>query len=122
MEIILYIYFAVNLFLAGYWFNENDKWESRGYAVVFSSVCFFFGGLACLVYLFYILFSPILIWITHEVRFQYKFYFTKYWQGIMPADKNKTAEEKIQEIKKITETSSKQMARHAKKVYNKFKY
>ena len=57
MEIILYVYFAINIFLAGYWFNENDRWENRKYAIIFSSVCLFFGVLGYLTYLFLIFFA-----------------------------------------------------------------
>ena len=81
----------------------------------------FFGSVFVIFYYLSILFSPIFNWIKYEIVFQYKFHFTKYWENILAEDKYKTAEEKIQEIKKISETSSKQMARHTKKVYNKYK-
>ena len=125
MEIILYIYFAINLFLAGYWFNENDRWESRGYAVVFSSVCLFFGGLACLIYLFSILFSPIFNWTKYEIIFWHRFKFTNYWQDILLDDdyseKFRTKEEKLEWLVSNANNYNKQSRRHSKIVYNKYK-
>lgn len=120
MEIILYIYFAVNIFMAGYQFNEDSTWESVTFT--WSRLVFnlFFGSCLLILYPLSILFLPIYDWVMNEVGFQYKFYFTKYWENILVEDKYKTAEEKIQEVKKISETSSKQIARHAKKVYNKY--
>ena len=57
MEILIYIYFGINLFLSGYWFNENSRWENRKYTIIFSSVCLFFGVLGYLTYLFLIFFA-----------------------------------------------------------------
>ena len=107
--------------MAGYQFNEDSTWESVTFT--WSRLVFnlFFGSLVMIFYFLSILFSPIFDWIMNEVGFQYKFYFTKYWQNILVGDENKTAEEKVQEIKRISETSSKQMSRHAKIVYNKYK-
>ena len=124
MEIILYIYFAINLFIAGYWFNENDRWESRGYAVVFSSICLFFGVLGYLTYLFLILFAPILGWLYKEVQFQYRFYCTDYWDKILLDDNYsktyKTREEKLKRSEQLTRTASKQIQRHNKQVQKKY--
>ena len=124
MEIVLYIYFAINIFLAGYWFNYNETWENRYYAVLFSSVCLFFGVLGYLIYLFFILFSPILGWIYKEVSFQYRFYFTNYWDNILLDDKYseefRTKEEKLERMKQIMSGFSKQIDRHVKQVQKKY--
>ena len=124
MEIILYIYFAINLFIAGYWFNENDRWENRKYAIIFSSVCLLFGVLGYLIYfLFLVLFSPILGWIYKEIQFQYRFYFTSYWDDIFLDDNYsedyKTREEKLERMKQIMAGFSKQVDRQVKQIENK---
>ena len=124
MEIILYIYFAINIFLAGYWFNENNIWESRKYTIIFSSVCLLFGVLGCLIYLFFILFTPILGWCFKEVRFQYRFYFTDYWDKILLDDNYseefRTKEEKLKRMIKIMSGFSKQTDRHVKQIQKKY--
>ena len=129
MEIILIVYFAINIFLAGYWFNENDRWENRYYAVLFSSVCLFFGVLGYLIYLFFkftsFLFSPILGYIYKEISFQYRFYFTNYWDNILLDDNYsedyKTHEEKLERMKQIMAGFSKQVDRQVKQIENKYK-
>lgn len=124
MEIVLYIYFAINIFLAGYWFNYNETWENRYYAVLFSSVCLFFGVLGYLIYLFFILFSPILGYIYKEISFQYRFYFTNYWDNILLDDNYseefRTKEEKLERMKQIMSGFSKQVDRHVKQIQNKY--
>lgn len=124
MEIILIVYFAINIFLAGYWFNENDRWENRYYAVLFSSVCLFFGVLGYLIYLFFILFSPILGYIYKEISFQYRFYFTNYWDNILLDDNYseefRTKEEKIERMKQIMAGFSEQTDRHVKQIQKKY--
>ncbi len=124
MEIILYIYFTINIFLAGYWFNENNRWESKKYTIIFSSVCLFFGVLGYLIYLFLILFAPILGWLYKEVKFQYRFYCTDYWDKILLDDNYsktyKTREEKLKRSEQLTRTASKQIQRHNKQVQKKY--
>lgn len=125
MEIILYTYFGINLFLSGYWFNENSRWENRKYTIIFSSVCLFFGVLGYLIYLFLILFSPILGWLYKEVQFQYRFYCTDYWDKILLDDNYsetyKTREEKLKRSEQLTRTASKQIQRHNKQVQKKYR-
>lgn len=124
MEIIIYVYFAINIFLAGYWFNENDRWENRYYAVLFSSVVLLFGVLGYLIYLFFILFSPILGWIYKEISFQYRLRFTDYWDKILLDDNYsedyKTLEEKIKQMKRVMSGFSKQVDRHVKLIEKKY--
>ncbi len=124
MEIILYVYFAINIFLAGYWFNENDRWENRKYAIIFSSVCLFFGVLGYLTYLFLILFAPILGWLYKEVQFQYRFYCTDYWDKILLDDnyseRFRTKGEKLKRSEELVRTASKQLKRHNRQVQNKY--
>lgn len=124
MEILLYIYFAINIFLAGYLFNENDRWENRYYAVLFSSVVLFFGVLGYLIYLLLIVFSPILGWIYKEISFQYRLRFTDYWDKILLDDnyseEYKTREEKLNQLKRIMSGFSKQIDRHIKLIENKY--
>lgn len=121
---LIYIYFLINSFIAGYWFNENDRWESRKYTIGFSLLCFVFGGLILLIYPFVILFMPILGYVYKEIRFQYRFYFTKYFDKIYLNDnyseEYKTCEEKLKRMKELSEYGSKQFKRHTKQIQNKY--
>ena len=125
MEILIYIYFGINLFLSGYWFNENSRWENRKYTIIFSSVCLFFGVLGYLTYLFLILFAPIWGWIYKEIKFQYRFYFTDYWDKVLLDDnyseRFRTKEEKLKRSEQLTRTASKQIQRHNKQIQKKYK-
>lgn len=124
MEIILYIYFGINIFLSGYWFNENDRWENRRYAIIFSSLCLFFGVIGAVSIFIFYLFSPIFEWALKEIRFWYKLKFTNYWNKILLDDSYseayKSREEKLERIKNLANNFSKQSKRHSKIVYNKY--
>lgn len=121
MEIALQIYFAINIFLAGYWFNEHNKWESRKFTIIFSFGCLLFGALICL---FFLILEPIFVWTYKEIRFQYRFYFTKYWDKILLDDnyseKFCTKEEKLERMVKIMSGFSKQTDRHLRQIQNKY--
>lgn len=121
---LIYIYFIINSFIAGYWFNENDRWENRRYAILFSSVVLLFGVVGYLIYLFFIVFSPILGYIYKELSFQYRFRFTDCWDKILLDDNYseefRTKEEKLERIKQLTKGFSKQKDRHLKLVLNKY--
>lgn len=123
MEIILIIYFGVNLFMTGYFLNENLKWETKKYSIIFAILCLLFGSLfAIFIPLFYLL-LPIFSWIYSEIKFQYRFRFTDYWDNIMfdpnYSDEYKTREEKLERIEQLN--FNKQGKRHAEMVYNKYK-
>lgn len=124
MEIILYTYFAINILIATYLLKENLKWEGIKYTIIFSSVCLVFGFLGFLIYLFLILFPPILGWFYREIKFQYKFYFTSYWDKVMLDDNYseiyKTHEEKLKRSEELIKHGSKQIARHSKQIQKKY--
>ncbi len=83
MEIVLHIYFAINLFIAGYNYNKDIRYESRLRTVFGAFICVFFGVLIAIIYYFLIFFAPILGWIYKEIKFQYRFYFTDYWDKVL---------------------------------------
>lgn len=123
MDTILTVYFGINLFMTGYFLNENLKWETKTYSIIVVILCLLFGALlAVFVPLFY-LFSPILSWIYSEIKFQYRLRFTDYWDKVILdpdySDEYKTREEKLERIKRLN--FNKQGKRHAEIVYNKYK-
>lgn len=123
IEIIIIIYFAINIFLSGYWFNENYRWENTKYAINISLLCIFFGVIGYLFYYILILFSPLLGWIYREIQFKYRFYFTKYWDKILLDDSYsqqfRTKEEKLNKFKEFFTTKTEK--RHYRAIYNKYK-
>lgn len=124
MEIILYIYFAINLFISGYWFNENSRWESKKYTFIFLILSLLFGVFGIIFYCLLIIFTPILGWVYKEVQFQYRFYCTDFWDKILLDDSYsetyKTREEKLKRSEQLTRTASKQIQRHNKQVQKKY--
>ena len=124
MEIMLYIYFAINILIVTYYLESNLKWEGIKYTLIFSSVALLFGVLISVFLLFLKLFSPILGWIFKEIQFQYRFYFTKYWDKILLDDNYSgefcTKEEKLERSEKLVRTSSKQVKRRNKQIQNKY--
>ena len=124
MEIILYIYFAINLFIAGYWFNENNRFYNHRYTFSIFVLSVLFGVLGYLIYFLFLAFSPILGWLYREIRFQYRFYFTSYWDKIFLDDnyseEYRTKEEKLERSKEISKHFSKQGQRHNKQIQKKY--
>lgn len=124
MEIILIIYFGINLFLSGYWFNENSRWESNKYTFIFLVLSLLFGVVGIVFYCLLFLFAPFLDWLYKEVKFQYRFYCTDYWDKVLLDDNYsetyKTCEEKLKRSEQLTRTASKQIQRHNKQVQKKY--
>lgn len=118
MEIILYIYFGINLFIAGYWYSENIRWESREYSIMFLILSL----LSSTVFVVYVglLNIPPIKWIIREVRFWWGLKFTKYWDDILSSDEDKTKDEKLDLVKKLSTNNSKQFQRHSKIIIKKY--
>lgn len=124
MEIVLHIYFAINLFIAGYNYNKDIRYESRLRTVFGAFICVFFGVLIAIIYYFLIFFAPILGWIYKEIKFQYRFYFTDYWDKVLLDDnyseRFRTKGEKLKRSEELVRTASKQLKRHNRQVQNKY--
>src|SRR5690554_1675539 len=79
MEMILGIYFAVNIFFAGFYTGRDWKWESLAYIIL---QALFFGLFGILYFLFLTIYSlPAVGWIEREVRFWYVLWFTNFWKS-----------------------------------------
>jgi hypothetical protein len=121
---LIYTYLIINSFIAGYFFNENDRWESRKYAIGFSILCLVFGGLILLTYPLFLLFTPILGWFYKEISFQYRFYCTDFWDKILLDDnyseEYETREEKLKRSEQLVKNASKQVKRHNRLIEKKY--
>lgn len=124
MEIILQIYFGINLFVSGFWFNENSNYRDRKYTSKFLLFSLAFGTLILIITPLHYFLSPKIEWLYREILFNYRFHFTKYWDNVLlNEDYNsiyKTREEKLKVIMKNIEKSSKQTQRHFKLVEKKY--
>lgn len=125
MQIILYTYFVINIFIGGYWFNENERWESRQYAFAILVLSLLFGVIGYLIYFIFLSFTPILGWIYKELQFQYRFrvsdYFGKIINGTKYNEKYKTKEERLNRMISLRKNYVKQVDRHSKLIYEKHK-
>ena len=120
IEIVIIIYSAINLFMAGYWFNENNKWESRFETIVFSLLVLLFGVLGYLIFWIAVLVTPCLRWCYREIQFNYRFYFTDYWDKILLNDDYSTIlRTKEEKLNRLNELMSK-VSRHAKQIKRKY--
>lgn len=119
MEIILIIYFGINLFMTGYFLNENLRWETKRYSIIMAILCLVFGSLFAV----FVPLLPIFSWIYSEIKFQYRFRLTDYWDKVISdpnySDEYRTRQEKLERIKRLN--FNKQGKRHAEMVYNKYK-
>jgi hypothetical protein len=124
MTNVIYIYFIINAFIAGYTYKDTYSWETK-----LTSISYTFFALLVGIPFYIILFiinasAPILGWTHIEIKFQYRFHFTKYWDKILLDDNYspiyKTLEDKLERAEKLTRGSSKQVRRHNKKVKNRY--
>lgn len=124
MEIVLQIYFAINIFIAGYYTGENLRWESKTYAFISLIFYLLLGGIYLIVYPMFCFVLPKFGWIVHEIKFQYRFRVTDYWDKIILddnyLDEYKSREEKLKRMIEITKGASKQVQRHQKMIQEKY--
>lgn len=122
--IILCTYFALNFFIAGYTYADDEKFEKRIRAIFGVILCSLFGSVFVAFYYLSLLFAPILRWINNEVQFQYRFFFTDYWDKILLDDnyseEYRTKEEKLKRSEELVGNGSKQLKRHNRQIQNKY--
>jgi hypothetical protein len=120
---IIYIYLIINSFILG-WHLRESRFESLSYKVISFSVLIFFGAIILpLIYILPVL-AKIIGWVVREVRFNYRFYCTKYWDKVLLDDnyseEYKTREEKLKRANQITKNASKQFKRHNRLIQKKY--
>jgi hypothetical protein len=103
---------------------RESRFESLSYKVISFSVLIFFGAIILpLIYILPVL-AKIIGWVVREVRFNYRFYCTKYWDKVLLDDnyseEYKTREEKLKRANQITKNASKQFKRHNRLIQKKY--
>lgn len=124
IEILIYIYFTINLFIAGMQFKENYGFESNLYTFSMLILCLLFSTFAVIIYYLFYLLLPIIGWIAIEVKFNYRFYFTKHFDDIFLDDSYSedypTAVEKLKRAEELSNKGTKQFKRHNKIIQEKY--
>ena len=120
---IIYIYLIINSFILG-WHLRDNRYETLAFNIVSSVVIIFFGAIILpLVYIVPIIVKP-LGWLIKEVKFQYRFRFTDFWDKILLDDnysqEYKTREEKLERMKTLTDRFSKQVKRHNRLIQKRY--
>ncbi len=120
---LIYIYLIINSFIVGFHLNDRYRFESKTYLITVSVLLFLFGGILIpLIYGFNPI-TKIREWVIREVKFQYRFYLTDYWDKIFLDDDYsedfKTREEKLKMAEKVSK-NSKQIQRHNKQIQKKY--
>ena len=123
MTHIIYIYLIINSFILGWHLREN-RFETLSYKVIALIFLSLFGAIILpLIYMLPIIIKPI-EWVYREIKFQYRFRFTDYWDKILLDDnyseEYKTLEEKLKRVNKMTEGASKQVRRHNKLIQKRY--
>lgn len=120
IEIITIIYFAINIFMAGYYFADNE--HELKHKILLALLVFISFGVVILFYYFFLkIFDS---WLYQEIQFQYRFRFTKYWDKILLDDEYSEQygdlKTKLDRMSKLTFDSSKQMKRHNRMLNRKY--
>lgn len=123
MTHIIYIYLIINSFILG-WFLREYRYETVSYKLFLTVSIFLFGAIILpSVYVVPILVNP-LGWLIREVKFQYRFRFTDFWDRILLDDsysqEYKTREEKLERMKTLTDRFSKQVQRHNRLIQKRY--
>ncbi len=123
IEVSIVIYFAVNIFLAGYQLGDGGRFNNKWKNAYSSFLLILFAAQICIGYFLFVFISEAFQPVYREIRFIYKFYLTKYYDNIYLnddySDVYKTREEKLKRTEEIS--TSKQMKRHNKVIQNKYK-
>ena len=121
---IIYIYLIINSFILGSYLLDRFNDYSLIEKVFLPVLLFFFGGI--LLPLIYIgdPLVKVIGYIYKEIKFQYRFHFTDYWDKIMLDDgyseEYKTLGEKLKRAELMVKSGSKQLKRHNKQIQNKY--
>ena len=121
---IIYIYLIINSFILGSYLLDRFNDYSLIEKVFWSVILFFFGGI--LLPLIYIgdPLVKVIGYIYKEIKFQYRFHFTDFWDKILLDDNYsedyKTLGEKLKRAELMIKSGSKQLKRHNKQIQKKY--
>lgn len=121
---LIYIYFIINSFLVGVYLSDQFNDDSLLKKQLFSLVLFLFGGILALLDLIFPKILNCFEYVATEIRFQYRMYFTDYFDKIYLDDTYseicKNRQEKLKRVEELVKNSSKQIVRHSKQIQKKY--
>lgn len=123
MTHIIYTYLIINSFILG-WHLREYRYETVAYKTILTIFIFLLGAVILpIVYILPTIIKPI-NWLIREIKFQYRFRFTDFWDKILLDDSYsdiyKTIEEKLQRANKMTKGASKQVRRHNRLIQKRY--
>ena len=123
MTHIIYTYLIINSFILG-WHLREYRYETVAYKTILTIFIFLLGAVILpIVYILPTIIKPI-NWLIREIKFQYRFRFTDFWDKILLDDSYsdiyKTLEEKLQRANKMTKGASKQVRRHNRLIQKRY--
>lgn len=122
---LIYIYLIFNSFILGGYCNSSEyRFDSNWNRSVYIFFLIFFGGIITLLDFISPKIFNLFIYITSEIKFQYRFYCTDYFDKIYLdddyTDLYDSREKKLKRTVGLAKNSSKQMQRHNKQIQKKY--
>jgi hypothetical protein len=121
---LIYIYLIFNSFLLGGYCNSSEyRFDSNWNRSFYIFFLVFFGGIIASIDFYSPKIFNLFIYITSEIKFQYRMLFTDYFDKIYLVN-NYTdlfwQEKKLKRIEELAQNSSKQIQRHNRQIQKKY--
>lgn len=121
---IVYIYLVINSFILGAHITDHFNDDGILKNVLFSLLIIFFGAIILSGYILFVSLEYFFRPISIEIKFQYRMYFTDYFDKIY-LDDNYTEdydsrEKKLKRTEELAKNSSKQMQKHNRQIQKKY--
>jgi hypothetical protein len=121
---LIYIYLIINSFILGVYLADNFNADNVYTRCIYCFLLIFFGGIIALLDFI----SPKIFdgfeYILREIKFQYRMFFTDYFDKIYLDDKYTdlfdSREKKLKRTEELAQNSSKQMQRHNRQIQKKY--
>lgn len=121
---LIYIYLIINSFILGAYITDHFNDDSVLKNILFSLLIIFFGAIILLGYVLFVLLEYLFRPISIEIKFQYRMYFTDYFDKIYLDDTYTeyydSREKKLKRTEELAKNSSKQMQRHNRQIQKKY--
>lgn len=122
---LIYIYLIINSFILGNYVNSSDyRFDQKLGRKVYCFFIIFFGGIIAILDFIYPKILDSFAYFIKEINFQYRIFFTDYFDKIF-LDDNYTElydsrEKKLKRTEELAQNSNKQMKRHNRQIQNKY--
>lgn len=121
---LIYIYFILNSYLFGKYVGKDMRFDIIGERIFYSLCLIFFGVILGVLVTICKLISPFIAYIWQEIRFQYCFRLTDYYDIIYLDDKYTelydSRDKKLKRTEELSQNSSGQTKRYNKQIQKKY--